>query len=633
MITRSALSAPARSSLYGHGLLGSAAEATTSPQQTLGDNHNIVSCSTDQIGLSAADVGNSFSILVEIGQFPELADRLQQGLLNEIFLGRLMLPPQGFASGTGARASTTRSRVPERSGAKPRADQPDEKPLSAGITSRRQSLAAAHDLRPWPDPRLGEGRRACYRPRRWVAILAPERFTFLAAQSRSRGRRNLPETTLDRSSKIMSTTFADLGVSPAVARALSKRGIDSPFPVQQLVIEDVLAGRDVLVQSPTGSGKTLAFGLPLVERVAADARRPAALILAPTRELARQIVDELDSIARVRALKVEVVYGGVGIQPQIRSAPKAHILVATPGRLEDLLERRALTLSHIRTLVLDEADRMLDMGFKPAVDRIVRQIPKQRQTLFFSATLEGAAGKLADAYTTDARRHVNAPKHDPKAAIEHRFVQASSQGAKVDLLVAELANDERGRTLVFVRTKRGADRLVKKLSAEKVHALAMHGDKSQAQRQKALARFDRGDVTVLVATDVAARGIDVPDITHVINFDAPEDGDAYTHRVGRTGRAGASGRGVSFLLGDQAFEMSKIAAGLGLSSEFDRREGKQHGSLPRSDSRQGPQGGRDGGRSHSRNGSGRKTVYSSKQGGGGSTGPKRRRRSGSSRAR
>ena len=215
----------------------------------------------------------------------------------------------------------------------------------------------------------------------------------------------------------MSTTFADLGVSPAVARALTKRGIDTPFPIQKLVIEDVFDGEDVLVQSPTGSGKTLAFGLPLVDRVAADSRRPAALILAPTRELARQIVDELDAVAKARALKVAVVYGGVGIQPQIRSASKAHILVATPGRLEDLLERRALTLNHVRTLVLDEADRMLDMGFKPAVDRIVRLIPKDRQTLFFSATLEGAAGKLAATYTHNPRSHVHSPKRELEAAI------------------------------------------------------------------------------------------------------------------------------------------------------------------------------------------------------------------------
>jgi superfamily II DNA/RNA helicase len=409
----------------------------------------------------------------------------------------------------------------------------------------------------------------------------------------------------------MSKSFADLGVSKAVVGALADRGIESPFPVQRLVIEDVLAGRDVLVQSPTGSGKTLAFGVPLVDRIAADSRRPAALVLAPTRELARQIVDELETIARARALKVEVVYGGVGMEPQIRKAPKAHILVATPGRLEDLIQRGALTLENIQTLVLDEADRMLDMGFKPAVDRIVAMVPKRRQTLFFSATLEGAAGELAASYTLDPRRHVHAPKPEGgRAAISHRFVGSSSQAAKVDLLVSELDARDRGRTLVFVRTKRGADRLVKKLRARDVVAVAMHGDKSQSQRQKALARFERGEVTVLIATDVAARGIDVSDVTHVINFDAPEDGDAYTHRVGRTGRAGATGSGVTFVLADQVHDMRAVARRLGLAAEFDRREGANVKAAPAHN------GGKQ--RSHPPRGH--------RQGGGGSTHPKRRRR-------
>jgi superfamily II DNA/RNA helicase len=368
----------------------------------------------------------------------------------------------------------------------------------------------------------------------------------------------------------------------------------------------------VLAQSPTGSGKTLAFGVPLVDLIAADSRRPAALVLAPTRELARQIVDELERIARARALKVEVVYGGVGMEPQIRKAPKAHILVATPGRLEDLIQRGALTLKNVQTLVLDEADRMLDMGFKPAVDRIVAMVPKRRQTLFFSATLEGAAGELAASYTLDPRRHVHAPKPEGgRAAISHRFVEAPSQAAKVDLLVDELDADDRGRTLVFVRTKRGADRLVKKLRGRDVEAVAMHGDKSQSQRQKALARFERGDITVLIATDVAARGIDVAAVTHVINFDTPADGDAYTHRVGRTGRAGATGNGVSFVLGDQVHEMRQITRGLDLAAEFDRRDGA--GAEPRPDHRNQRNASPHPGRNH-------------RQGGGGSTGPKRRRR-------
>ena len=411
----------------------------------------------------------------------------------------------------------------------------------------------------------------------------------------------------------MSTTFADLGVSDAVASALAKRNINEPFPVQRMVIEDVLDGRDVLVQSPTGSGKTLAFGVPLVDIIRADSRRPAALILAPTRELARQIVDELEVIARARALKVEVVYGGVGMEPQIRKAPKAHILVATPGRLEDLLQRKALTLSNVRTLVLDEADRMLDMGFKPAVDRLVAQVPRDRQTLFFSATLEGAAGELAATYTRDARRHVNAPVVE-KEAISHRFLQVESQAAKVDALVEQLDSRGRGRTLVFVRTKRGCDRLVKKLRARDVESVAMHGDRSQSQRQKALARFENGDVTVLVATDVAARGIDVSEITHVVNFDAPEDADTYTHRTGRTGRAGATGEAVTFVLADQAHDLRRMASDLGLSREFDKRPG---GGKPQA-RRDDPRG------SGNRNGNGRR--HNPKQGGGGSTRPKRRRR-------
>jgi superfamily II DNA/RNA helicase len=414
----------------------------------------------------------------------------------------------------------------------------------------------------------------------------------------------------------MTKNFADLGASNAVAGALAKRGIETPFPVQRLVIEDVLAGRDVLVQSPTGSGKTLAFGVPLVDRIAADSRRPAALVLAPTRELARQIVDEFEAIARARALKVEVVYGGVGMEPQIRKAPRAHILVATPGRLEDLIQRRALTLGNVQTLVLDEADRMLDMGFKPAVDRIVALVPKDRQTLFFSATLEGAAGELAATYTRDPRRHVHAPKPEGgRAAISHRFVEAPSQGAKVDLLVAELGARDRGRTLVFVRTKRGADRLVKKLRARDVEAVAMHGDKSQSQRQRALARFERGEVTVLIATDVAARGIDVAEVTHVINFDAPADGDAYTHRVGRTGRAGATGHGVSFVLADQVHEMRRMTRGLDLVAEFDRREGagrhapppERHSGTQRrhSGGKRRHSGSRHGGEGGQRNGAGK----------------------------
>ena len=398
------------------------------------------------------------------------------------------------------------------------------------------------------------------------------------------------------------STFADLGVSDAVRGALEARGIVTPFAVQDLVIADVLAGRDVLAQSPTGSGKTLAFGVPMADRLGAEARRPAALILAPTRELACQIVDEIHDVAAARALSVAPVYGGVGLQKQAKRAARAHIVVATPGRLEDLLARRDLTLEHVSILVIDEADRMLDMGFKPAVDRIVAATPRDRQTLFFSATLEGEAGHQAKTYTRDARRHVHEPAREQRAEVEHRFVHLGHD-AKVGALVGELRNGDRGRTLVFVRTKHGADRLVKRLRRHDLHAVAMHGNKSQSQRERALARFESGDVDTLVATDVAARGIDVADITHVINFDAPDDRDTYVHRVGRTARAGATGAGVSFVIPEQSADMRRIAKHLGLAREFDSSrtggEGRAH-DAPNDRSRHSGQARRHRGRPNGR---------------------------------
>ncbi len=366
----------------------------------------------------------------------------------------------------------------------------------------------------------------------------------------------------------MSTqSFADLGVSSAVERAISARGITAPFPVQSAVIPDVLAGRDVLVRSPTGSGKTLAFGLPLADLIEADDPRCAALVLVPTRELAAQIVDDLREPAAARALAIAAVYGGVGIERQAKLARRAHIVVATPGRLEDLIARGAVRLDRVRVLVLDEADRMLDMGFRPAVERIVAQVPAERQTLFLSATLDGEAGKLARRQTRDARLHEQeTPKRD-RGLVEHRF-EAVAREDRLDLLVDALRSEPGARSLVFVRTKRGADRLVKRLKARGVDALAMHGDKSQSQREKALARFDAGRLEALVATDVAARGIDVDGITHVINFDAPEDRDSYVHRVGRTGRAGRSGIGITFVMHDQAHDVGRIASELRLHAQF-----------------------------------------------------------------
>ena len=363
--------------------------------------------------------------------------------------------------------------------------------------------------------------------------------------------------------------------------ALAARGIEHPFPVQRLVIPDVLSGRDVLVKSPTGSGKTLAFAVPLVERLEATDPRPSALVLVPTRELASQIVEEIRLLAHARALSVAAVYGGAGIERQSKLARRAHIVVATPGRLEDLMARKAVSLGRVRFLVLDEADRMLDMGFRPPVDRIVSCIPAKRQTLFFSATLDGSVGSLARDYTRDARRHEHTPRRERRGDVQHRFVSVT-RDSKIDALVRELHDPDRGLTLVFVRTKRGADRLVKRLRSRDIEALAMHGNKSQAQREKALARFGAGHVDTLVATDVAARGLDVDDITHVINFDAPEDRDGYVHRVGRTGRAGRRGVGVTFVAADQAADVQKIASGLSLQGEFARSGLQRRGSRHRS---------------------------------------------------
>jgi ATP-dependent RNA helicase RhlE len=363
-------------------------------------------------------------------------------------------------------------------------------------------------------------------------------------------------------------TFADLGVSEVVASELAKREITQPFAVQKMVIPDILAGHDLLAQSPTGSGKTLAFGIPMVERLKGTDVRPSALVLAPTRELAIQIVDDLRDIAHSRALSIAAVYGGAGIVKQARIAQRAHILVATPGRLLDLIDRREISLKQVKLLVLDEADRMLDMGFKPVVDRIVKMCARERQTLLFSATLQGEVGKIANAYTTDPHRHEHAHSEERKGDVEHRFVSVSHEG-KVARLVTELKDSERGLTLVFVRTKRGADRLVKRLAQSNVQAVAMHGDKSQAQREKALARFESGAVDTLVATDVAARGIDVANITHVINFDMPGSREDYVHRIGRTARAGASGTGVTFVVHDQAREMVSMVRDLGLHRELE----------------------------------------------------------------
>ncbi len=366
-------------------------------------------------------------------------------------------------------------------------------------------------------------------------------------------------------------SFAELGVSERVVQALGRKGIDAPFPIQAMVMKDALAGRDVLAKSRTGSGKTLGFALPIVETLDPNGPTPAALVLVPTRELAEQVKEEFTEIAKAKNLRVRAVYGGVGIPEQAKLASRAHVVIATPGRLQDLIQRRLLSLQGVKILVLDEADRMLDMGFQPQVDRIVDRITDDRQTMFFSATLDGEVGRLAKAYTRDAQVHEVASKTQTVDEAEHRFVPVTS-GDKGGALVDLLKNEEAGTSLVFVRTKRGADRLAQRLVKSGIKAVAMHGDLTQAARQKALNGFDQGRYTTLVATDVAARGLDLDDITLVVNYDPPEDHKAYLHRIGRTARAGRKGTGVTLVMPDQQYEVSRIVSRLDLDSEF-KKEG------------------------------------------------------------
>ena len=297
--------------------------------------------------------------------------------------------------------------------------------------------------------------------------------------------------------------FGALGASDAVCNVLSGRGIEHPFPIQSLVIPEALRGGDVLAKSPTGSGKTIAFAIPIVERLDLDATKPSALVLVPTRELAAQVTEEIELVGRPRGVRAAAVYGGVPLRAQAQEARSAHVVVATPGRLQDLVDRRMLSIDDVRVLVLDEADRMLDMGFKPQVDRLVRRLPENRQTMFFSATLDGEVGELARRYTRfPARFEGELPAELRSGEVDHRFVPVTADN-KVQTLI-ELLPHEEGLALVFVRTKAGADRLVQKLRRHDVDAVAIHGDKAQVHRERALARFDAGKIRTLVLPDQQA---------------------------------------------------------------------------------------------------------------------------------
>jgi len=345
--------------------------------------------------------------------------------------------------------------------------------------------------------------------------------------------------------------FSDLGLSAPILGALAAEGYATPTPIQFQAIPPVLGGRDLCGIAQTGTGKTAAFALPILERLAAVPQRAAphtcrVLVLSPTRELASQIADSFRAYGAGMPLSTAVVFGGVPIGPQRQKMARGvDILVATPGRLLDLIDTRSLTLSSVQVLVLDEADRMLDLGFIHALKRIVKLLPRQRQTLLFSATMPRPIALLAEDYLNDPVKVVVAPSATTVERVEQGVIFVPSD-RKRDLLTTLLRDPVLARVLVFTRTKHGADRVVRHLVSAGIEATAIHGNKSQPQRERALAGFRDGQTRVLVATDIAARGIDVDGVSHVVNFELPNVPEDYVHRVGRTARAGAAGTAIAF---------------------------------------------------------------------------------------
>jgi len=355
----------------------------------------------------------------------------------------------------------------------------------------------------------------------------------------------------------MTTTFAGLGVSPPLVEALAAQGIIEPFPIQALTIADALAGSDVLGKAKTGSGKTLAFGVPLLDTIGrAEPRRPHGLVLVPTRELANQVKDVLVPLGKSIGLAVSAFYGGVGMEPQVDALRAGvDVIIGTPGRLIDLMDRGELSFSAVQVLVLDEADRMADMGFLPQVQKILHRVDGDHQTMLFSATLDRGIDRLVARYMHDPLSHEVESSEETVEEMHHRFFLVH-QMDKVKVVGAIARGVD--RTLVFCRTKRGADKLVEQLMRDRVKAGAIHGDLRQAARERALADFQDGKLPVLVATDVAARGIHVDGVDVVIHYDPPEDHKAYLHRSGRTARAGEAGVAVMLSLWNEENDVRVI---------------------------------------------------------------------------
>jgi superfamily II DNA/RNA helicase len=383
--------------------------------------------------------------------------------------------------------------------------------------------------------------------------------------------------------------FEELGVPSALAASLSRRGITTPRPIQSRTLPDALAGRDVLGRAETGSGKTLAFGLPLLVRTAAatGGRRgrprlhgPRALVLVPTRELARQVHDEIAPLATPLGLRLLAVYGGTPIRPQIQALRRsADVVVATPGRLTDLMRQGACSLDAVEITVLDEADHMADMGFLPAVTWLLDRVPAGGQRMLFSATLDHDVDALVRRYLSDPVRHAVEPSAGGAVArMDHRFVSVAA--ADKVATAAELAGRS-GRVLMFVRTRRGAARLARQLDRAGVRAVALHGDLPQSARDRALAAFTGGRVPVLVATDIAARGIHVEGIDLVLHFDPPAEQKAYLHRSGRTARGDAAGSVVTLVLPDQAADVAKLRRIAGVAAPTSAKPAPSRGRAPR----------------------------------------------------
>lgn len=368
-------------------------------------------------------------------------------------------------------------------------------------------------------------------------------------------------------------SFDNLGLSPRLLEAVAAMGYTSPTPIQRDAIPMVLEGRDVVGCAQTGTGKTAAFVLPLMQRLESKPGGPRALVVTPTRELAQQIEEVAMQVSKYTKHRVAVVYGGVGYEPQTKALKRGvDLLVATPGRLLDLMERRIANLSNVEILVLDEADRMLDMGFWPQVRKIIATIPPERQNLLFSATMSSEVMRIVSSTLHDPIRVEVAPSATPIELIDQRVYPVGGQ-QKGQLLVHLINEQNLDRVIVFTRTKHRADRVAKVLHQAGIKSAAIHGDRSQSQRQSALDNLKAGRCRVLVATDVVARGIDIEDVSHVVNYDLPNSPDDYVHRIGRTARAGKSGTAVSLLAPEEHEQLRDIEVKIGTVLESHDAEG------------------------------------------------------------